>query len=383
MNIAFCLYKYFPYGGLQRDFMRIAQECVDRGHQVSAYCLSWRGEKPAWLDLHIAPVKGLTSPARYRRFTRWFENQQQAQPADIVFGFNKMPGLDLYYCADPCFENKARNLRGWWYRLTPRYCHFWRYEKAVFGQDAKTQILMISEVQLNLFKEFYGTQPTRMQMLPPGISRDRRAPANAADVRQIFRSEFDLAESDLLLLQIGSGFRTKGLDRSLRALAALPEPLKARTQLFVIGQDDPKEFQLLARSLGITGQVTFFQGRDDVPRFLQGGDLLIHPAYAENTGTVLLEAVVAGLPVLVTDVCGYAQYVAEAEAGLVQATPFVQDDFNCLLETMLNADRSVWRKNGIAYSDSADIYDMPARVADIIESAGTAVSRNTAASAVS
>ncbi|MEG0533340.1 MAG: hypothetical protein RR610_18755, partial [Citrobacter sp.] len=25
MIIAFCLYKYFPYGGLQRDFLRVAQ----------------------------------------------------------------------------------------------------------------------------------------------------------------------------------------------------------------------------------------------------------------------------------------------------------------------------------------------------------------------
>ncbi len=25
MIVAFCLYKYFPFGGLQRDFLRIAQ----------------------------------------------------------------------------------------------------------------------------------------------------------------------------------------------------------------------------------------------------------------------------------------------------------------------------------------------------------------------
>ncbi|WP_288478958.1 hypothetical protein, partial [uncultured Pseudomonas sp.] len=27
MTLAFVLYKYFPFGGLQRDFLRIAQEC--------------------------------------------------------------------------------------------------------------------------------------------------------------------------------------------------------------------------------------------------------------------------------------------------------------------------------------------------------------------
>ncbi|HGX2659371.1 TPA: hypothetical protein ACNJW1_005058, partial [Salmonella enterica subsp. enterica serovar Newport] len=30
MRVAFCLYKYFPFGGLQRDFMRIAQTVAAR-----------------------------------------------------------------------------------------------------------------------------------------------------------------------------------------------------------------------------------------------------------------------------------------------------------------------------------------------------------------
>ena len=36
MQLAFVLYKYFPFGGLQRDFMRIALECQQRGHTIRA-----------------------------------------------------------------------------------------------------------------------------------------------------------------------------------------------------------------------------------------------------------------------------------------------------------------------------------------------------------
>ena len=46
MRIAFCLYKYFPFGGLQRDFLRIALACQARGHAVRVYTLEWRGEVP-------------------------------------------------------------------------------------------------------------------------------------------------------------------------------------------------------------------------------------------------------------------------------------------------------------------------------------------------
>lgn len=367
MKLAFCLYKYFPYGGLQRDFLRIARECVDRGHQVTAYTLRWEGERPDWLEVVVVPVKAAGGPAKYRKYSKWLSRQLQQFPVAAVVGFNKMPGLDIYYCADPCFEYKSRHLRPWWYRLTPRFRHFSRYERAVFNPGQPVEILMISPVQQALFECYYGTERHRMTLLPPGISRDRRAPGNAAEIRAAFRREFELADDDLLLLQIGSGFRTKGLDRSLLGLAALPEPLRRRSRLFVIGQDDAAAYQAQAESLGIGQQARFFAGRDDVPRFLQGADLLIHPAYAENTGTVLLEAVVAGLPVLVTDVCGYARYVSAAEAGIVLVSPFSQQTLNRELESMLLADRSQWRDNGLRFAKTADIYGMPARAADVID----------------
>ena len=41
MQLAFVLYKYFPFGGLQRDFMRIALECQQRGHKIRVYTLIW------------------------------------------------------------------------------------------------------------------------------------------------------------------------------------------------------------------------------------------------------------------------------------------------------------------------------------------------------
>lgn len=170
------------------------------------------------------------------------------------------------------------------------------------------------------------------------------------------------------MVQIGSGFKTKGVDRSLKALAALPADLKKRTRLFVIGQDDPKVFQLQSSALGLGDQVTFMKGRSDIPRFLLGADLLIHPAYNENTGTVLLEALVAGLPVLVSAVCGYAHYIAEADCGRVLDEPFEQAQLNRYLAQMLQDDaaRSAWSRNGLTFADTADLYSMPQHAADVI-----------------
>lgn len=368
MQLAFILYKYFPFGGLQRDFMRIALECQQRGHTIRVYAMIWEGEVPDGFEVLIAPVKALFNHTRNERFTSWVQVDLAKRPVDRVIGFNKMPGLDVYYAADPCFEDKAQTLRNPIYRRWGRYKHFAEYERAVFEPQSKTEILMISEVQQPLFVKYYATPAERFHLLPPGIAQDRRAPDNAAEIRQAFRDEFQLGKDELLLVQIGSGFKTKGLDRSLKAVASLPRELRKRTRLFVIGQDDPKPFQLQAKTLGISGQVEFLKGRSDIPRFLLGADLLIHPAYNENTGTVLLEALVAGLPVLVTDVCGYAHYIVEADCGRVVPSPFEQAELDRLLNDMLASEeqRDGWARNALAFAGRADLYSMPERAADVI-----------------
>ncbi|MBG6501965.1 glycosyltransferase family 4 protein [Pseudomonas aeruginosa] len=368
MTLAFILYKYFPFGGLQRDFMRIALECQRRGHDIRVYTLIWEGDVPDGFEVLVAPVRSIFNHRRNEKFTAWVRADLDRRPVQRVIGFNKMPGLDVYYAADACFEEKAQTLRNPLYRQWGRYRHFAGYERAVFDPASKTEILMISEVQQPLFVKHYGTQAERFHLLPPGISQDRRAPANAADVRAEFRREFGLEEDDLLLVQIGSGFKTKGLDRSLKALAALPKALRRRTRLIAIGQDDPKPFLLQIAALGLNDQVQILKGRSDIPRFLLGADLLIHPAYNENTGTVLLEALVSGLPVLVPDVCGYAHYLAEADAGRVRPSPFEQDSLNRLLAEMLEdaPARAAWARNGLAYAEHADLYSMPQRAADLI-----------------
>jgi UDP-glucose:(heptosyl)LPS alpha-1,3-glucosyltransferase len=112
-------------------------------------------------------------------------------------------------------------------------------------------------------------------------------------------------------------------------------------------------------------------GRPDVPDFLLAADVLLHPSYHENTGTAILEAMVAGLPVLTVAACGYAHYVEEASAGFVVPAPFKQQAFNQTLQKMLlSLDITTWRQNGLIFAKQADIYSMPVRAADLIEKIG-------------
>ena len=178
-----------------------------------------------------------------------------------------------------------------------------------------------------------------------------------------------MQDDDLLLLMIGSGFRTKGLDRALTALATLPPELRQRSQLVAIGQDKPDSFVKMARDMGLVEQVRIMRGRDDIAKVMQAGDCLLHPAYREVAGKVILEAVVGGLPVLVSDICGYAHHVSDADAGYVFASPFDQQEFNQkLAEVLQDSDsRSHWREQGIHYGQQQDLYGMADTAAAMIQ----------------
>ena len=367
-RIAFALYKYFPYGGVQRDALRIAEQCKARGYDVEFFAIHWDGDRPDGIPVHLTRDRGISNHGRYAAFSRQFQRTLQEENFSAAIGFNKMPGLDLYFAADGCFITRARK-RSRFYRLTPRYRHFAAFERAVFQPAGSTAILVLVRREMQRYQAVYGTPDERFHLLPPGVIEDRKAPANRDLIRADLRAEFGIRDDQLLVLMVGSGFRTKGLDRALRGIASLPGDLKERTRFIVIGRDHAEPYWLLARRLGIRRQVDFLPGRDDIPRFLQGADLLIHPAYYENSGMVLLESLVAGLPVLTTDACGYAPYIEEAGAGKVLPAPFDQERLNQWLAEMLNdtRQRALWSQAGIAFGRTRDLFGLHARAADVID----------------
>src|SRR5690606_25371118 len=168
--------------------------------------------------------------------------------------------------------------------LLPRYRVRLAQEAAVFAAGLSTRILSISPPQRQLYQQCHGTESARFVDLPPGIRRDRRMPDNYAQQRRQWRQQQGLADEARLLLFVGSGFRTKGLDRALQAAAGV---LRDNDRFVVIGADRASRYQRQAQALGIGSQVHFLGGQDRIPEWLWAADLLLHPAYSENTGTGL------------------------------------------------------------------------------------------------
>lgn len=368
MHFAFCLYKHFPYSGLSLDMLRIANECTQRGHKATVYTGSWEGDIPVGVEVVIVKHFGLTNHTRAGSFHSKLKTHLEDKSYDAVVGFNKIPGMDIYYCGDYCYIGRSYLRHSFFYRFTPRFLYFSRFERGVFEASSQTNILSLSDREKAIYQQYYLTQDSRFLCLPPTLEKARWANLENLPDRAALRKSLGIQPKENLVLLIGSGFSTKGLDRAIIAMAALPKKLLAKTKLFVVGQDKIEPYKRDAKRLNVADRIQFLGGRKDVPALMKAGDMLLHPAYAETTGGVLLEAIVSGLPVLATPVCGYAPHIKVAEAGHVLRKRFSQEELNNKLhEMLLSEEKEVWRENGLKYGQNPALYVMPQRAVDFIE----------------
>lgn len=368
MKLALLLFRYFPHGGLQRDCLAIAERLRERGHEIFILTGSWRGPRPEGIQIQLVPAPGLTNHGRNAAFARRVQLPLSLGQFDGVVGFDRMPGLDVYYAADGCFQAQAQEDHGALYRLTPRYRTMVGLERSVFAPEHDTGILLLSEREGARYQAWYATPETRIHLLPPVIGRDRMRPPDAASRRLSARLHLGLGDEMLGVLQIGASLGTKGLDRTLAAMAALPPDLAVRTRLLVVGAGRTEPAKKRAARLGVAERVDFLGPRDDIPDLLLAADLLVHPARRENTGQAILEGMVAGLPVLTTAACGYAPHVLAAASGVVLPLPFEQAAMNLSLIDMLTSpQRATWSANGVAYGQTRDLYSGLDHAAELIE----------------
>lgn len=348
MHIAVALFSWFPHGGLQRDCLAVIERLRDSGHRVSVLTRSWRGARPDGVDILELPAHAATNHGRNRAFARAAGKALAGLAPDFVLGFDRMPGLDAYFAADRCFATRA-GARGRLYRMTPRARTMLAMERAVFGPDSATEILLLVEREKAAIQHHYGTPEGRLHVIPPILSPRCRRPAEdeAQAIRAATRRMLKLDDRTAAVLFVASRFRTKGLDRALAAVGSLPGPLRDRTRLLVVGGDDAAPY----RRLAARSSVAFLGTRDDLPALMLASDLLIHPAREENAGKVLLEALAMGLPVLCSGICGYADHVGRAQAGTVLPEPFRQDALDRALADMLaRLPQSDWSGNGAHYA---------------------------------
>ena len=86
----------------------------------------------------------------------------------MIVGFQKMPGLDVLFCADWCFVDRSRNT---FERMLPRYRTMAGLEAAVCGLSSATRLLMLAEPQAEAYRSAYAIPAGRITACPRSITR--------------------------------------------------------------------------------------------------------------------------------------------------------------------------------------------------------------------
>lgn len=374
MRFLLSIYRYFPAGGLQMDALRIARTACQRGHQVAFCTTRWEGPRPEnipGLEIRLLPEpRACTSLGRMAQFGRRIAEERAEGHYDSEIAMNRIPGAQFYFAGDECMKSllKRRTLGGF-LRLLPRYRMLLRQEKETLLCPDTKKILLISQRQLQDFRREYSLPAERFLVLPPGMDTGSLPPKSAKErleLRNKERRSLGIQDGEIMLLMVGSGLRLKGVDRALNAVAALPEGLRRRCRPVLIGRGISEGFRKLAKKTGLPGeQVIALPPRPSVGALYLAADLLMHPARSEGAGSVLIEAVANGLPVLCTAICGFSNFVEPTGMPLIPE-PFRQESLNQALEKVLPKLPEHARRTG-EYASTQDFCRRADAIVDLLE----------------
>jgi UDP-glucose:(heptosyl)LPS alpha-1,3-glucosyltransferase len=359
LRIALVIFRLEPAGGLEQHCLRLARILAERGAVVTL--VTTRAPAAPLDDVGVERIaaRGRTNHARLAAFAA---DAARAGRFDRSVAFHAIPGFDAIFCADPS-RGAPAGLRA----LLPRYRTYAELERAALAPGGSTRMLTLSSGQRAGFLANHAVSPERLALLPPTVDARRAGPAPDLAAKAAARAALELAGDAPVWLWIGLQPKTKGLDRALAALAAIPA-----ARLIVSGLD-PKgatgaATARLAGRLGVAGRVRWlgFASEAQLSEAMAAADLLLHPSRADVTGTVILEAMANGLPVVTTAVCGYGEHVVEAGAGVVLAEPFRAAALAEALQSASPETLAHWSAAASAYASDPALYSGLDVAADII-----------------
>jgi glycosyltransferase involved in cell wall biosynthesis len=169
-----------------------------------------------------------------------------------------------------------------------------------------------SEEEARELREFGFALPP-VKVIPNGI--------NIADIScSVDQPEEDDVPGTIgnpVLLFLGRINWKKGLDRLIAALRYVPHAV-----LVIAGNDEEnyqRKLESFADREGVRGRIRFVGPvyAERKASLFRKASALVLPSYSENFGNVVLEAMVAGLPVVVTPEVGAADIVRKSGGGIV------------------------------------------------------------------
>lgn len=133
--------------------------------------------------------------------------------------------------------------------------------------------------------------------------------------RMAARREFGFAPGETILGSVGRLAEQKGFEYMIDAMPAILAQYP-RVRLVLSGEGELETaLRQRAQERGVAEQVTFLGFRRDVPQLLAAFDVFVHPSLWEGLSISLMEAMVAGCPIVCSRIAGNVEMIRHGETG--------------------------------------------------------------------
>lgn len=360
-KIAVVVPKYGLVGGGERFASEITERLA-RNENLEIHVLANRWVATSdRITFHKVPI------IRFPRFLRplsfaWFASRMiLREKFDLVHSHEWIPKGDIFSVHAVPHAGWIRDVR----KKRPSLFDRARIavEQRTIMNGGSSRFFPVSTIAIEAFRREYVTLPGQWQALAPGVDVTRFAAPDRVACRADIRNRYGIGASDTLLLFVGMNFEVKGLDTIIAALAkarvARPE---ANIRLLVVGRGDEGKYRKMARSRGIADAVTFAGTQvEGLERYYRAADIFIMLSKFDTFGMVVLEAMAAGLPAIVSPNVGAKDLVQEGINGFILPAP---QDVDAAADRIIRLSATEQRETmGAAASQTAAMHDWD-RLAD-------------------
>ena len=191
-------------------------------------------------------------------------------------------------------------------------------EKKLVTQGKCQKFIAVSNLTRDIFLQEYNIDPQRVTVIHPGVDLSDYATAEQKSIRTAVRKEYGFNSEEPIILFASMNFEIKGLDAIMLALARL-KAQQHSFKLLVAGKGNVKKYTQMARKANIADNVVFTGplSKEKLIRLYLAGDMYIMLSKFDTFGMVVLEAMAAGLPVIISSNVGAKDIVQEGENGFI------------------------------------------------------------------
>lgn len=175
-------------------------------------------------------------------------------------------------------------------------------------------IIAVSKAIVNELVKI-GVDPIRITSIPVGVDTEKFRPSGMHKGTE-FSSNYNGEDSSLILLYVGTINRRKGVEYLLESVSLLPEILRKRVAVKIVGAGPLLSYYKNKYSHMQNIQFCGYVSDDLLPSIYGSADIFVYPSLYEGLPTVVLEAMASGLPIIATNIPSIAE-VVKSDFGIL------------------------------------------------------------------